>query len=224
MTISPASSRTSLKGNPLEPKGTELRRFQGSPHPFGSTVERDGVNFSLYSSSATGVQLLIFNKPDDLEPCRVVTLDSGPNRSFNIWHTFIEGVKPGMGYADRVDGPREPWNGHRFNPEKVLVDPYSKGNCLSLWDRGASCVPGDNLHKSMRSVVVDTSTYDWEGDEPLKLPMAETIVYEMHVGGFTKSPTSGVKNPGTYLGLIEKIPYLKQLGICLLYTSPSPRD
>merc|ERR1711861_4799 len=86
---------------------------------------------------------------------------------------------------------------------------------------GASCVPGDNLHKSMRSVVVDTSKYDWEGDEPLKLPMAETIVYEMHVGGFTKSPTSGVKNPGTYLGLIEKIPYLKELGITAVELLPT---
>ena len=72
---------------------------------------------------------------------------------------------------------------------------------------------GDNLHKSMRSVVIDTGNYDWEGDQPLRHPMSETIVYEMHVGGFTKSPTSGVANPGTYLGLIEKIPYLKSLGI-----------
>jgi len=97
MTISPPSAKSSLRGNPLEPKGTELRQFQGSPHPFGSTVERDGVNFSLYSSSATAVQLLLFHQPDDLDPCRVIDLDSGSNRSFNIWHTFIEGVKPGMG-------------------------------------------------------------------------------------------------------------------------------
>ena len=193
-----------LKGNPLETSGTHFRRFVGSPHPFGSTVTQDGVNFSLYSSSATNVKLLIFNKPDDLEPSKVIELDSGSNRSFNIWHTFIEGVKPGMGYAYRVDGPHEQWNGHRFDPDKVLIDPYSKGNCLDLWDRGAACMPGDNLHKSMRSVVIDTKNYDWEGDQPLKRPMAETIVYEMHVGGFTKSPTSGVQHPGTYLGLIEK--------------------
>jgi len=220
MTISAPPVLASLRGNPLEPQGTAFRRFRGSPHPFGSTVEADGVNFSLYSASATGVQLLIFNKPEDPQPVKVITLDGNDNRSFNIWHTFIEGVKPGMGYAYRVDGPREPWNGHRFDPEKVLVDPYAKGNCFALWDRGAACVPGDNLTKSMRSVVIDTDNYDWEGDETLKRPMAETIVYEMHVGGFTKSPTSGVKHPGTYLGLIEKIPYLKQLGITAVELLP----
>ena len=220
MTISAPPAVESLRGNPLEPQDTPFRRFIGSPHPFGSTVESEGVNFSLYSSSATSVQLLIFTKPDDLEPAKVIPLDSSNNRSFNIWHAFIEGVKPGMGYAYRVDGPREPWNGHRFDPDKVLVDPYSKGNSFALWDRGASCIPGDNLHKSMRSVVIDTSNYDWEGDTPLKKPMAETIVYEMHVGGFTKSPTSGVKHPGTYLGLIEKIPYLKELGITAVELLP----
>ena len=220
MTISSPPVLSSLRGNPLEPQGTDFRRYIDTPHPFGSTVEADGVNFSLYSSSATSVQLLIFSKPDDLKPAKVINLDGRDNRSFSIWHTFIEGVKPGMGYAYRVDGPREPWNGHRFDPEKVLVDPYSKGNCLALWDRGAACMPGDNLHKSMRSVVIDTNNYDWESDAPLKKPMAETIVYEMHVGGFTKSPTSSVKHPGTYLGLIEKIPYLKELGITAVELLP----
>ena len=220
MTSLQVMSEPSLKRNPLEPSGKTYRLFQGSPHPFGSTVQSEGVNFSLYSASATNVKLLIFKKPDDLDPLIEISLDSTENRSFNIWHAFVEGVKPGMGYAYRVDGPHEPWNGHRFDPEKVLVDPYSKGNCFKLWDRGAACGSGDNLHKSLRSVVIDVDTYDWEGDQPLKIPMAETIVYEMHVGGFTKSPTSGVENPGTYLGLIEKIPYLKSLGITAVELLP----
>ena len=97
MTISAPPALASLRGNPLEPQGTPFRRFIGSPHPFGSTVESEGVNFSLYSSSATSVQLLIFAKPDDLEPSKVIDLDSTNNRSFNIWHAFIEGGKPGMG-------------------------------------------------------------------------------------------------------------------------------
>jgi glycogen operon protein len=220
MTTAPALDELSLKRNPLEPVGKSYRLYQGSPHPFGSTVQSDGVNFSLYSSTATNVKLLIFNKPDDLEPLIEISLDTKDNRSFNIWHIFVEGVKPGMGYAYRVDGPHEPWNGHRFDPEKVLVDPYAKGNCFRRWDRGSACVPGDNLHKCLRSVVIDVDTYDWEGDQPLKKPMAETIVYEMHVGGFTKSPTSAVKYPGTYLGLIEKIPYLKSLGITAIELLP----
>ena len=92
--------------------------------------------------------------------------------------------------------------------------------CIRDRDRGAACRPGDNLHCSMRSVVIDHEGYDWEGDEPLKRPMSETIVYEMHLAGFTKSPTSGVKNPGTYKGLIEKIPYLKNLGITAVELLP----
>ena len=220
MTATPVLNEISLKRNPLESAGKSYRLYQGSPHPFGSTVQSEGVNFSLYSSTATNVRLLIFNKPDDLDPLIEISLDTTENRSFNIWHVFVEGVQPGMGYAYRVDGPHEPWNGHRFDPEKVLVDPYSKGNCFKLWDRGSACVPGDNLHKSLRSVVIDVDTYDWEGDQPLKKPMAESIVYEMHVGGFTKSPTSGVEHPGTYLGLIEKIPYLKSLGITAVELLP----
>ena len=117
------SKTEQLRGNPLEPAGTPYRRYKGSPHPFGSTVTNDGVNFALYSSSATKVQLLIFNKPNDVEPSRVIDLDQGANKSFNIWHTFIDGVKAGMGYAYRVDGPRDTRSGHRFDPEKVLIDP-----------------------------------------------------------------------------------------------------
>ena len=133
MTISPVLIKPSLKRNPIEHSGKSYRLYQGSPHPFGSTVENDGVNFSLYSSSATDVKLLIFSKPDDLDPLIEISLDGTENRSFNIWHIFVEGIKPGMGYAYRVDGPREPWNGHRFDPQKVLVDPYSKGNCFKLY-------------------------------------------------------------------------------------------
>ena len=213
-------SDDSLRGIPLQPEGSAFRCFTGSAHPFGSTVEAEGANFSLYSSNATAVQLLIFNKPDDLEPTKVFQLDDKKNRSFNIWHIFIEGIHPGMGYAYRVDGPREPWNGHRFDPEKVLIDPYSKGNTLSLWDRGAACQPGDNLRRSMRSVVINTKDYDWEGDRAINRPMSETVIYEMHVGGFTKSPSSGVNHPGTYLGLIEKIPYLKSLGVTAVELLP----
>ena len=215
-----SSRRVSYKGRPISPPGEELRLYSGSSHPFGATVDEGGVNFSVYSASATSVQLLLFRHPKDLDPFRVIDLDPVANKSFYLWHVYVEGLKPGTGYAYRVDGPREPWNGHRFDPEKVLIDPYSKGNSLALWSRGAACVPGDNLHQSIRSVVIDTSDYDWEGDEPLRVPMAETVIYEMHVGGFTKSPSSGVKNPGTFLGLIEKIPYLKELGVTAVELLP----
>ena len=213
-------SISSLKGQNLNKNAGNFSLYKGSGHPFGATVDNEGVNFSIYSQNATSVELLIFNNPDDLDPITSINLDPIDNHSFYMWHIYVEGVKPGMGYAYRVDGPSEIENGHRFDKEKVLIDPYSKGNTLSLWDRGAACRPGDNLHCSMRSVVIDHEGYDWEGDEPLKRPMSETIVYEMHLAGFTKSPTSGVKNPGTYKGLIEKIPYLKNLGITAVELLP----
>ena len=209
-----------LKGRPLSPESDELRIYSGSPHPFGATVDDDGVNFAIYSANATAIQLLIFKSPTDLDPVKVIDLSPINNKSFYIWHVYIKGLKQGSGYAYRVDGPKEPWNGHRFNPEKVLVDPYSKGNSLALWDRGAACGSGDNLHKSMRSVVIDTRGYDWEGDMPLRRPMSETIIYEMHVAGFTKSPSSGVQHPGTFKGLIEKIPYLQEIGVTAVELLP----
>ena len=218
--LATAPLTTTLGGYPLEPTGTALRRWSGSSHPFGASVTESGVNFALYSANATAVTLLLFNSPEDADPVRVIELDSQKNRSFNIWHVFIEGARHGMGYAYRVDGPHDPWNGHRFDPEKVLIDPYAKANNLSRWKRGDACFPGDNLHTSMRSVIIDIDDYDWEGDRPLQTPMAQSVIYEMHVGGFTKSPTSGVKNPGTFLGLIEKIPYLKQLGVTAVELLP----
>ena len=217
--INPKSTK-SLKGKKLNKTIGDFNVFKGSGHPFGATVSEGGVNFSVYSQNASSVELLIFKNPDDLDPITSIKLDPTDNRSFYMWHIFIEGVKPGMGYAYRVDGPCEKSNGHRFDKEKVLIDPYSKGNTLSLWDRGAACRPGDNLHCSMRSIVIDHSLYDWEGDEPLKTPMFETIVYEMHLAGFTKSHTSKAKSPGTFKGLIEKIPYLKSLGITAVELLP----
>jgi isoamylase len=102
---------------------------------------------------------------------------------------------------------------HRFNPNKVVIDPYAQAICFDRWNRGDACHPEDNVETSLRGVVVNPNDYNWEGEKPLKIPMEDSIIYEMHVGGFTKSPTSGVKNPGTFLGLIEKIPYLQSLGI-----------
>ncbi|MGP0018318.1 MAG: glycogen debranching protein GlgX [Candidatus Sulfotelmatobacter sp.] len=184
----------------------------GSPHPLGATPSPAGVNFSLASSNATGVELLLFSAHDSLEPIQTIRFDPYLNKTFHFWHAFVRGLKPGAHYAYRVDG-RFDSAGQRFNKNKVLIDPYARGNSNSLWDRGSACTPADNLGASMRSVVIDASGYDWEGDKPLNRPMEEIIIYEAHVRGFTQSPTSGVRHPGTFAGLIEKIPYLKDLGI-----------
>src|SRR3974390_2998442 len=185
----------------------------GTPHPLGATPRADGVNFSLFSGNATGVELLLFAAHDAPEPFQVIRLDPSVNKSFHFWHVFVRGLEAGAHYAFRVDGPYDPAAGHRFNRKKVLIDPYARGNTNSLWKRDAACGPADNVATAMRSVVIDTAGYDWEGDRPLNRPMEDTIIYEMHVRGFTESPTSRVRHPGTFLGLIEKIPYLKDLGV-----------
>ena len=191
----------------------------GSPHPLGASLTPSGVNFSLFSSNATGVELLLFTAHDSAEPFQTICFDPYVNKTFHIWHAFVPGLKAGVQYAYRVDGPVDS-PGDRFNRNKVLIDPYARGNSNSLWDRNKACTPEDNVTTSMRSVVTDNSAYDWEGDQPLHGPISEYIIYEAHVRGFTKSPTSDVQYPGTFAGLIEKIPYLKDLGITAVELLP----
>jgi isoamylase len=192
----------------------------GKAHPLGATADSKGVNFSLFSRHATGVELLIFDRHDSPDPMQVLKFDPFENRTFFFWHMYVRGMKPGMCYAYHIDGPWDPAAGHRFNRKKVIIDPYAKGNTDALWNRGDACGPGDNLRTSMRSVVTGCSDYDWEGDRPLNRPIHETIIYEMHVGGFTRSKTSRAKNPGKFAGVIEKIPYLKELGITAVELLP----
>jgi isoamylase len=175
----------------------------GSPHPFGATASPAGVNFSLASSNATGVDLLLFSTHNSLEPFQTVRFDPYVNRTFHVWHAFVRGLKPGVHYAYRIDGKSDS-AAERFNTNKVLIDPYARVNSHSLWDRNKACTSEDNVTTSMRSVVIDASGYDWEGDKPLNRPLEESVIYEIHVRGFTQSPTSGVRHPGTFAGAHRK--------------------
>ena len=184
----------------------------GRSDPLGATVVEGGVNFSLFSRTATGVELLFFDREDDATPSRVIRIDPATNRTYHYWHVFVPGVRPGQIYGYRVEGPSAPARGLRFDPAKVLLDPYGRGVVVPKnYDREAAKRAGDNAATAMKSVVVDPGAYDWEGDLPLSRPSSRTIIYEMHVRGFTRHPNSGVgeKTRGTYAGLIEKIPYLK---------------
>jgi isoamylase len=192
----------------------------GSAHPLGATTYPDGVNFALFSEAATGVTLLLFDGASAIEPARVIRLDPFQNKTFHFWHVFVRGCRPGTYYAFRVDGPADPWAGHRFNPNKVLVDPMAKGISKGFWKRADAVGPEDNLATSMRCAIVDPGDYDWEGDRPLRRPFHESIIYEVHVGGFTRSPSAGVRQPGTFAGMIEKIPYLQALGITAVELLP----
>jgi glycogen operon protein len=195
----------------------------GKSYPLGATVSLEGVNFSVYSQNATALELLLFDSARVSKPCRVIELDPNENRTYDYWHTFVPGLKPGQVYAWRAQGPFEPDEGHRFDGDKVLLDPYGRAVAVPPdYSRDAAELPGDNAATAMKSVVVDTTTYDWEGDAPLKRPFARAVVYEMHVAGFTRHPSSGVapEKRGTYAGLVEKIPYLKGLGITAVELLP----
>ena len=196
---------------------------EGSSSPLGATPSPDGVNFSVFSRHATGVELLLFDGADDTKAARVVRLDPSANRTYHYWHVFVPDVRPGQVYAYRVEGPFDPSSGMRFDPSKVLLDPYGRGAIVpETYNRDAARGPGDNIGAAMKSVVVDVSAYDWEGDAPPRRPSSRTIVYEMHVGGFTRHPSSGLpeKTRGTFAGLVEKIPYLKRLGITAVELLP----
>jgi isoamylase len=195
----------------------------GHSSPLGATVVDGGVNFSLFSRGATGVELLLFDREDDARPARVMRLDPAANRTYHYWHVCMPGIRPGQLYGYRVAGPSDPANGMRFDPAKVLLDPYGRGVVVPKnYSRDAARQADDNAATAMKSVVVDVHTYDWEGDTPLQRPSSRTIVYETHVRGFTCHPSSGVaeQSRGTFAGLIEKIPYLQQLGITAVELMP----
>ena len=193
---------------------------EGAAHPPGTTVYPDGVNFSLFSQAATDIALLLFDREDAAEPMQVVRFDPYRNKTFHFWHVFLRGCGPGFFYALRVDGPNRPSAGHRFNPNKVLISPYARGISRRLWNRASASGTGDNLATSMRGAIVDPQAYDWDGDQPLRRPIHDSIIYEMHVGGFTRSSSSGVAHPGTFAGVAEKIPYLQALGITAVEMLP----
>ncbi len=186
----------------------------GCSHPLGAKPDAEGVNFAVFADRATSVELLLFDECDDLDPIFTVRLNPLKHKTFHTWHVYIKGARPGIHYAYRVDGPHDlSGKGDRYNFNKVLIDPYARGNTDKLWNRKDACTDEDNIRTSMRSVVIDIDEYDWEGDQPLQRPINECIIYEMHVRGFTKSSTSGCQNAGTFAGIIEKIPYLQELGI-----------
>ncbi|WP_459556703.1 glycogen debranching protein [Lacunimicrobium album] len=191
--------------------------------PLGATIRDGGVNFSLFSRTATGVELLLFESQESSTPSQLINLDPVKNRTYHYWHAFVPGLQAGQIYGYRVKGPHQPESGLRFDPQKVLLDPYGRGVVVpSNYDRRATAGPGDNTATSMKSVVVDPGEYDWEGDAPLRHPSARSIIFEMHVRGFTQHANSGVAQSkrGTYAGLIEKIPYLQELGVTAVELLP----
>ncbi len=204
---------------------------EGRPEVLGATPSGNGVNFALYSKNAERVVLDLFDAPDAKQPSFSIDFDPVKNKTGGVWHIFVEGLSAGTLYLFRVDGPYNPPKGHRFNFNKYLFDPYAKafsqGSVFQSYNRqrelglaGLENGKLSDLSNFPKCVVVDDSDFDWQGDKPLNYPLSETVIYEAHLKGYTASRTSDVSAPGTYKGFVEKIPYLKKLGITSVELMP----
>ena len=205
----------------------------GSPLPLGTQEKGGGVNFAIFSRWASRVRLELFDHPEDTAPARTIDLASRRNRTGDVWHVWVQGIGPGQLYAYRVDGPYKPAEGHRFNFNRLLLDPFAAAiSRPPLWDFASALgydplAPEQDLalskldnSRSMPKCVFVNEPFEWGGDQPLRHPWSKTVIYEAHVRGFTIHPKSGVNHPGTYRGLMEKIPYLKALGVTAVELMP----
>ncbi len=206
----------------------------GNPLPIGGAHQQgSGVNFVLFSRHATGVRLEFYQNPDDSSPSRTIDLDPVRHRTGDVWHVWVRGIPAGQLYGYRVEGPYLPDEGHRFNPHKLLLDPYARAlagvenwdflaargydSSSSLTDLSFSTV--DNAGTTPKCIFTDNH-FDWEMDSPPKHSASDTVIYETHVRGVTIHPSSGVAHPGTFAGLTEKIPYLQDLGVTAIELMP----
>ena len=185
----------------------------GQRFPLGATSNADGVNFSIFSRHASEVELMLYESTDALVPLDIIRLDPEKNRDFFFWNVFVEGARPGMAYSWRADGPDDTAvSGFRFNRQRELLDPWARIVFDRFWQREQAKL--DLKAKPIRAVVpAPLDGYDWEGVEMPNHEPNRSIIYEMHVKGFTRHPTSGVSRPGTFSGIIEKIPYLQDMGV-----------
>lgn len=218
------------RSGPLEAPSGEVRA--GSPLPFGAHHHAGGVNFTLFSRHATRVLLVLYDSPAARSPTRVLDLDPARHRTGDIWHVWVRGIVPGQLYGFRIDGPYQPAEGHRFNVHKLLLDPLATAlvgtqnwnfeaargydSSSSLSDLSFSTV--DNAGCTPKCMLTDAH-FDWEGDLPTRHP-TDAVIYETHIRGLTIDASSRVTHPGTYRGLMEKIPYLKDLGVTAIEVMP----
>ena len=181
--------------------------------PYGAVVHENGVQFVVFSRHATEMRLLLYNDVNDREPAHVVNFDESTNRWGDIWSVFMPEIEAGQLYHFQANGPNQPTEGLRFNGNARLIDPYAKA-LVGKFQKST-----DGIIRPPKCVVVDDH-FDWAGDRHLKRDLSDTVIYEMHVRGFTKHDSSGVKHPGTYLGVIDKIPYLQSLGVTAVELMP----
>jgi isoamylase len=209
-----------------------IKTYPGIPYPLGATWDGQGVNFALFSENATGVELCLFDKGKGATQTTIVPISE---RTHNLYHVYVPDLKPGQLYGYRVHGPYEPANGHRFNPAKLVIDPYAKaiGGTIE-WDNSLFGYEVGDAQEDLKmsgtdsapfipkSIVID-DYFDWEGDKAPKVPYHSSIIYETHVKGFTKMhPDIPSQIRGTYAGLAHQVTigYLKTLGVTAVELLP----
>ena len=206
----------------------------GHPLPLGATVTPEGINFAVYSHNATAAFLDLFARADDSEPSARIALDPIKNRTGDVWHVFVEGLQSGQLYGWRMDGPYRPLRGHRFNVHKLLVDPYARAihgsfnmfadelygynRNSSLKDRSFSAA--DSAAVTAKSVALSAAPMLWDSEQRPEYALSESVIYECHVKGMTAHPSSMSVKPGTFLGLADRIPHLKSLGVTAIELLP----
>jgi glycogen operon protein len=205
---------TGLTGQPqiVMPVAQRVMQFR-YPLPYGAILQEDGVQFVVYSHSATAMRVLLYRRSSDREPHRIVEFNPATDRWGDIWSLFVPRLKAGQLYHFQADGPYDLERGHRFNPNARLIDPYTRA-LAGRFQRS-----NDGIIRPPKCVVVNED-FDWQGDRLLRRPLSESVIYEMHVRGFTRSSSSESKHPGTYPGIIDKIPYLKSLGVTAVELMP----
>ena len=201
--------------------------------PLGVHESEGGVNFALFSRHASRVRLELFDQPTDATPVKIIDLDPARNRTGDVWHVWVEGIRPGQLYAYRVDGAYQPREGHRFNFHKLLLDPFATAiSRVTNWDFGVArgydpsaperdlvCSSVDDAG-AMPKCVFTHEHFQWRDDLPPRHSWSKTVIYETHIRGFTIHPSADVDHPGTYRGLMEKIPHLKELGVTAVELMP----
>jgi len=215
--------------------GAELvlpKMAKGRPFPLGATWDGNGVNFALYAEHATGVELCLFEEANGAHESGRFFL---PQKSQHVWHGYLPGLKPGQLYGYRVHGPYDPDSGHRFNPSKLVVDPYARalagemqwsdamlGYAIGGPEQDMALDDRDSGPGMPKCVVLDDD-FDWEGDEHPRIPFEKSVIYELHVKGFTKLfPNIPEESRGFYAGLAQPpvIQYLKKLGVTAVELLP----
>ncbi|XP_075674208.1 isoamylase 1, chloroplastic [Castanea sativa] len=204
-----------------KPKSERFEVYRGSPTPFGATARDGGVNFTIFSANAVSATLCLISLSDlhDNKVAEQISLDPLTNKTGDVWHVFLKGDFKDMLYGYKFDGKFSPDKGLYYDSSRILLDPYAKA-VISRGEFGALGADGNCWPQMACMVPSFDDEFDWEGDLPLKYPQRDLIIYEMHVRGFTRHESSRTEFPGTYLGVVEKLHHLKELGVNCIELMP----